>query len=183
MAWFGRRTLYLAGLVIMTALLLIIGFVAIAPDYKTAAQWAIDSMLLIFIFTYDITVGPVCYFLVAELPSARLKVKTVVLARNCYNIIGIITNILTPRMLNPDAWNWKGKAEFFWVGSCALCFIWTFLRLPEPKGRTYGELDVLFEKKMISARKFKDTVVDPFHGESEQFIIEQEKKDKDVGAP
>lgn len=179
MVWFGRRTLYIAGLVIMSALLFIIGFVAIAPDYNTGAQWAIGSMLLIFIFTYDITVGPVCYSLVAELPSARLKVKTVVLARNFYNIIGIITNILNPRMLNPDAWNWKGKAGFFWAGSCALCSIWTFFRLPEPKGRTYGELDVLFEKK-ISARKFKDTIVDPFHGESDvdQIIVEQEKMEK-----
>lgn len=36
-------------------------------------------------------------------------------------------------------------------------YIW--FRLPEPKGRTYAELDVLFEDK-VSARKFATTKVD-----------------------
>jgi SP family general alpha glucoside:H+ symporter-like MFS transporter len=34
-----------------------------------------------------------------------------------------------------------------------------YLRLPEPKGRTYEELDLLFERR-ISGRKFKQTEVD-----------------------
>lgn len=34
-------------------------------------------------------------------------------------------------------------------------------RLPEPKGRTYGELDLLFEQK-VPARAFSRTVVDQF---------------------
>ncbi len=64
-------------------------------------------------------------------------------------------------MLNPTAWNWKGKAGFFWAGMCFLCFLWTYFRLPEPKGRTYGELDILFERK-IGARKFRHTDVSPW---------------------
>jgi len=43
--------------------------------------------------------------------------------------------------------------------------IWIFFRLPEPKGRTYGELDVLFERK-VPARKFKSTNVDFFRGDT-----------------
>ena len=62
-------------------------------------------------------------------------------------------------MLNPSAWNWGAKAGFFWAGTCALCAVWTYFRLPEPKGRTYGELDVLFERG-VSARKFKTTEVE-----------------------
>jgi len=53
------------------------------------------------------------------------------------------------------------KAGFFWASSSFLCFIWSYFRLPEPKGRTYGELDVLFERE-VSARKFKSTIVDLF---------------------
>ena len=37
-------------------------------------------------------------------------------------------------------------------------------RLPEPKGRTYGALDILFEQR-IPARKFASTVVDEFAAE------------------
>ncbi|OCL11723.1 general alpha-glucoside permease [Glonium stellatum] len=161
MGWFGRRTLYLSGQFIMFIFLLIIGCLGIISKGNAAAQWAIGSMLLLYTFTYDATVGPVCYSLVSELSSTRLRGKTIVLARNLYNIVGIITNVITPRMLNPSAWNWGAKAGFFWAVSCALCFVWTFFRLPEPKGRTYGELDVLFESK-IPARKFKTSIVDPF---------------------
>ena len=39
--------------------------------------------------------------------------------------------------------------------------MWVFFRLPEPKGRTYGELDLLFEQK-VSARNFKSTKVDAY---------------------
>ncbi|KAF2665207.1 alpha glucoside transporter [Microthyrium microscopicum] len=161
MQWYGRRTLSLAGQVTMTILLLIIGFLGIISHSNVSAQWAIGSMLLLYTFTYDSTVGPVCYSLVSELSSTRLRAKSIVLARNLYNITGIITNIITPRMLNPTAWNWGAKAGFFWAGTCFLSFVWTYFRLPEPKGRTYGELNILFNQK-ISARKFNSTIVDPF---------------------
>lgn len=137
----------------MMIIFLVIGFVGLAPSSNTGAQWAIGSLLLIFIFVYDCTVGPITYCLVAEIPSTRLRQKSVALARNAYNIGSIICNILVTRQLNPSAWGWSAKAGFFWAGSCLLCFTWAFFRLPEPKGRTYVELDVLFDRK-TSARKF-----------------------------
>ncbi|KAG8417304.1 hypothetical protein J3459_012398 [Metarhizium acridum] len=161
----------------MCILLLAIGCTAFAGKENAAAQWAIGSMLLVYTFTYDATVGPVCYSLVAELTSTRLRTKSVVLARNCYNIVGIVTNIITPRMLNPTAWNWGAKAGFFWTGTCLACAIWTYWRLPEPKGRTYAELDVLFENG-ISARKFSSTSVDRFDAQRDGRL----GKGKNVGS-
>jgi len=152
MSRMGRRTLYVNGLAALCILLLLIGLVSISNS--KGASWATGSLLLIYTFTYDITVGPVCYSLVAEIPSTRLKTKSIVLARNIYNVMGIVNGVITPYMLNPTAWNWKGKTGFFWAGACFLCFLWTYFRLPEPKGRTYGELDILFERK-VAARKFK----------------------------
>lgn len=175
MGWAGRRTLYLYGLWIMFVLLLIIGFMSLKVN--TATQWAIGSMLLVYTFTYDITVGPVCYSLVTEIPSSRLRTKTVVLSRNLYNVGGIVTNFLTPYMLNPTEWNWKAKAGFFWAGSCLISIVWTYFRLPEPKGRTYGELDILFERR-VSARKFKTTKVDVFRGDTLEVVAEEINDDK-----
>lgn len=118
LGWFGRRTLYIWGQVFMIVLMLAIGLCGFSGS--TAAQWAIGSMVMVYTFVYDATVGPVCYSLVAELSSTRLRNKTVVLARNCFNITGIIANTLTPRMLNPGAWNWGAKTALFWAGSCFL---------------------------------------------------------------
>lgn len=83
------------------------------------------------------------------------------LARNLYNITGVVANVLTPHMLNPDAWNWGAKAGFFWAGVGALCTVWIYYRVPEPKGRSYAEMDMLFDAR-VSARKFKETSVGSF---------------------
>jgi MFS transporter, SP family, general alpha glucoside:H+ symporter len=97
------------------------------------------------------------------------------------NVVGIIQNTITPRMLSasgtfnpslyrifPDhtltadiAWNWGAKSGLFYAGSNLLTLIWVYFRLPETKGRSFGELDLLFENK-VSARKFKATKVDQF---------------------
>ena len=173
----GRRTLYVNGLALLTLLLLLIGLVSISSS--KGAGWGIGSLLLVYTFTYDITVGPVCYSLVAEMPSTRLKTKSIVLARNVYNVFGIVNGVITPYMLNPTAWNWKGKSGFFWAGLCFLCLVWTYFRLPEPKGRTYGELDILFEKG-VSARKFKGTDVSPW--ETDGLDTVESNVDEKVGA-
>jgi SP family general alpha glucoside:H+ symporter-like MFS transporter len=66
-----------------------------------------------------------------------------------------------PRMIGVNSWNWGAKTGFFWAGWCLLILTWAYFRLPETKGRTYGELDVLFEQE-VSARKFASTRVDQF---------------------
>lgn len=63
--------------------------------------------------------------------------------------------------MNPTAWNASGKTGFFWGGTALLTFIWAYFRLPETKGRTYEELDILFARK-ISARKFASENVDAY---------------------
>ncbi|PVH69328.1 sugar transporter [Cadophora sp. DSE1049] len=165
-AWFAmtyldRRTIYLSGLSAMFVTLFTIGCVGLAPQKSKGPSFATGGLLLLFTLCYDITVGTVAYSIVTEMPSTRLRTKTIVLARNLYNVQGTINGVITPYMLNPSAWNWKGKAGFFWAGTCLVCLTWSYFRLPEGKGRTYGEMDILFEQK-ISARKFASAVVDPF---------------------
>ena len=160
MTFFGRRTLFILGLSLLCVIEFIIGFLAI-PRETNALSWAIGTMLLVQTFVFDFSIGPATYALVPELASSRLRNKSTGMARNVYNIIGIINGVITPYMLNPTAWNWGAKTGFFWACICFCCLIWTFFRLPEPKGRTYAELDLLFEMK-VPARKFSSTKVDPF---------------------
>ncbi|RSH78845.1 uncharacterized protein EHS24_001766 [Apiotrichum porosum] len=163
MAWgIGRRSLYLYGLCGLCVALLVMGFMGLVPAaHQQSASMATGAMMIVWASFYQLTVGTVCYSLVAELSTRRLQIKTIVLGRNAYNIVGIICNILTPYMLNTDQWDWGNFAGFFWAGSCFLCIIYTYFRVPEPSGRTFAEIDILFERK-ISARKFASTEVDAF---------------------
>lgn len=167
-AWFlmtvgiGRRSLYLFGLCGLFIMLLIMGFLGLVPPaHKTQASLATGSFMLGWALCYQLSVGTVCYSLVAELSTRRLQIKTVVLGRALYIVANIICSVLTPYMLNPGAWNWGNFAGFFWAGSCGLCIVYVFFRVPEPAGRTFAELDLLFERG-VSARKFASAKVDAF---------------------
>jgi SP family general alpha glucoside:H+ symporter-like MFS transporter len=159
---FGRRSLYLYGLCGLCTMLFIMGFLGLVPkSHKSEASLATGSIMLVWALCYQLTVGTVCYSLVGELSTRRLQIKTVVLGRNLYNIVGIFCSVVTPYMLNPGNWNWGNYAGFFWGGICFCCIIYTYFRVPEPAGRTFAELDLLFERG-VSARQFKSTTVDVF---------------------
>lgn len=147
-----RRTLYLTGLGLLFVTLVTAGVVSCLRESRTTL-WITAALIMLVIFTFDSTIGPLTYCIVAELPSNRLRVKTVVLARVAYNINSIITNVLIQRMLNPLAWNWRGKACFFCAFFNLVCFVYCFFRLPETRGLNFHELDILFEKR-ADARKF-----------------------------
>ncbi|OAA37142.1 Sugar/inositol transporter [Beauveria brongniartii RCEF 3172] len=167
----GRRSLYLYGLCGLCSMLFVLGFLGLVPEaQRREGALATGAIMVVWALFYQLTVGTVCYSLVGELSSRRLQIKTVVLGRNLYNIVAIINNVITPYMLNPTAWNWKNYSGFFWGGICFLCIVYVYFRLPEPHGRTFAELDVLFEKG-ISARKFASTEVDVFHENVEQDVM------------
>ncbi|KAH7134799.1 general substrate transporter [Dactylonectria estremocensis] len=172
----GRRTLYIVGLCGLCTMLFILGFLGLVPDsHREQAALATGSIMIGWAAVYQLTVGTVAYSLVGEMSSRRLQIKTVVLGRNLYNVVGIINGVLTPYMLNPTAWNWSNFTGFFWGGIAFCCIVYTYFRLPEPNGRTFAELDVLFERR-ISARKFASTEVNVFHETVEEKIMEEYEK-------
>lgn len=163
-SWFlmsrvGRRTIHFSGICSQLLILIIVGSLSFSGT--NGSVWAIGAMLIVFTFVYDFAVGPVTYSLISELSSTRLKAKTIVLARAGYNASNIFVNVMTNYQLSSTAWNWGAKTAYFWAGTCLLSAIWVYFRLPEPKGRTYAELDLLFERR-VSARKFAETKIDPF---------------------
>ncbi|KAL1839552.1 hypothetical protein VTJ49DRAFT_1415 [Mycothermus thermophilus] len=175
-AWFlmsrgiGRRSLYLYGLCGLFSMLLILGFLGLVPEaHRREGSIATGSIMLGWALTYQLTVGTVCYSLVGELSTRRLQIKTVALGRVLYIIVGIVASVLTPYMLNPGAWDWS---NFAGLGICGLCVVYTYFRVPEPSGRTFAELDLLFEKG-VSARKFASTKVDVFEKEVEGELLDK----------
>lgn len=98
---FGRRPLFLYGQAACTLLMLITGIVGTTTKKGGAGGWAIGGLLILFTFAYNITIGPIAYSLVGEMPSTRLRAKTIILARNLYNLGGLVIGILNPYMLNP----------------------------------------------------------------------------------
>lgn len=162
MQHFGRRTLYLWGLGLLTAILLTVGFISVGTSPGSiAGNYAQATMMLLWLFVYYLTVGPICYAIIGETSSTRLRTKSVCLSRIVYYTAQIVCNVVNPYMLNPTAGDWKGKTGFFWAGTAFLFFVWTYFRLPEMRGKTFEELDILFARG-VRTRDFAGYRVDAY---------------------
>lgn len=152
MIWFGRRPLMIYGLTSMTLCMLIIGCLSYVNNQS--AVWTQAALTVIWLGLYSLTIGPQSFGLAAEVSATRLRSHTVSLARLVYQLCGLITSTIEPYLINPTAANLKGKTAFVWFGVSSLTILWCVLRLPETKGITYTEMDILFEKR-TPAWKFK----------------------------
>lgn len=167
-SWFflnriGRRTIYTGGIALMSLVCLVIGILGFFEN----TSLAVGSLLIFLNFSYNISIGPVCYCIVAEVSSARLRPIAVVLSRISYNLMGLVCNTITPRMIQPTAWGWGAKCGLFWMGTGIVSILYCYFRLPETKDRSFAELDALFAAK-VPARKFASTEIDLFTHANEQ---------------
>lgn len=157
MPYVGRRTLFLWGLYINTAIYFVIGGLGV-PQNSSNLSWVIASLLVINGFVCYVCIIPVIFVLSPEIPSTLLRSKTVPVGRFVYSVVNIAASILVSYQLNPSAWAWGAKSGFFWGVAAVFGVLITYFILPETKDRTIAEIDLLFEKR-IPARSFGETQV------------------------
>ncbi|GJC89004.1 alpha-glucosides permease MPH3 [Colletotrichum liriopes] len=194
---FGRRTIWMSGFTLLVACLWIIGFLSVAPNQTSGIIWGQSILCVVWLGFYSMSVGPIVYTLVSEVGSTRLRTQTVVLARSTYYVGNIICGgIIQPKMLAPGDWDLRGKTvsnpqpyrlvdalrglidcqAFFWAVLASLTWVWGYFRMFETKNRTFGEMDVMFQKG-ISARKsakYELTAEDMFLAERVQPLSRNE---------
>jgi SP family general alpha glucoside:H+ symporter-like MFS transporter len=59
--------------------------------------------MIVWLFIYDMSVGPLAYTIVGETSSTRLRNKTVALSRMSYNVFSVCFGVLMPYMLSESA--------------------------------------------------------------------------------
>jgi SP family general alpha glucoside:H+ symporter-like MFS transporter len=101
------------------------------------------------------TIRPVCFVILCGCSATRVRGKTVAFAIAVQALVGIVMTVAIPYMVNPDQANLRGKLGFFFGRLAASCFVWSYFRVLETKGRTYEELDIVFERS-VRTRQFKD---------------------------
>ncbi|KAI1084674.1 sugar transporter-like protein [Whalleya microplaca] len=172
-SYWGRRPLYVGGMGILCLILFLIGILDVSAGDR--GLWPSGGLCILWLFVYSLTVGPLAYSIISETSSVRLRPLSVVLSRTSYQLVNIISQVLQAYMMNPTEWNLLGKTGFFWGATSFCVFVWSYFRLPEVKGRTYEELDILFMNK-VSARKFSSTYVDPYNTVKTEEVMEIEHK-------
>jgi MFS family permease len=143
---FGRRKTFITGMVAMTIVLFLIGIMDVIPT--SAAKWVQASLTVLYALFYQMSIGAIAFAVLGEASSASLRAKTIGLATATQSVFGTVMNVVVPYLVNPDKANLKGKVGFIFGSLSAIATIWSFFYVPELKGRTFDEIDYLFQSKV-----------------------------------
>ncbi|SZF03630.1 unnamed protein product [Blumeria hordei] len=152
MPYVGRRRIYLFGMVILSTILLLVGLLGVKDSSSTIVIGQ-TALILLWTFIFQLSVGQLGWAIPAEIGSTRLRQKTICLARTSYYLVDTLAKTIEPYLMNPTKWNLKGFTGFLWAGTALIAVTWTFFRLPETKGRSFEELEVLFGRN-VPTREF-----------------------------
>ncbi|CAK7205136.1 hypothetical protein SEUCBS139899_007901 [Sporothrix eucalyptigena] len=123
------------------------------------AVWAQVAFMAVWSFVYQATIGSVAWTMLTEISTSVLRAHTQSVATLVQGIVGTTWSFVLPYLVNPDEANLEGKIAFIYGGILAVCAVVSFFIIPETKGRTFTQVDLLFQSG-TSARKFASVDID-----------------------
>lgn len=142
--YFGRRPILLVGGVCCSLSMLIFAIVGVARPNSVSAARCLVAFTCTFIFTYGATWGPVPQAILGEIPSNRVRSKTVSIATSINWLCTLFIVCGSPYLLSDSYANLGTKMGFIFGGCTVFGTVWTYLYLPETKDRTLEEIDEMF---------------------------------------
>lgn len=167
----GRRRLLLIGAVGMCISEFIVAIVGVTAGHiqsggavNLAAQRVLIAFVCIYIAFYAISWGPVVWVITGEIFPLNIRAKGMSLsvASNWLWNFGI--GYATPYLVDPTTTGINGvktanlgvKVFFIWGSTCLGCFIFTYLFIPETKGLSLEQIDILYrESSIINSDKYR----------------------------
>jgi hypothetical protein len=143
---FGRRKAFISGMVAMTIVLLLIGVMDVIPT--GAAKWVQASLTVLYALFYQMSIGAIAFAVLGEASTSSLRAKTMGLATATQSVFGTLMNVVVPYLVNPDEADLKGKVGFIFGGLSTMATIWSYFYVPELKGRTFDEIDYMFQSRV-----------------------------------
>jgi MFS family permease len=151
MVKFSRRTLMFAGVILCSVMYMVMGIGAVVPR-SNSSLLTIGIALQFTSITYGPAIGS-SMAVAGEISATRLRAKSVGIGYTWSCIVSIIWTIVLPYLFNSDEANLGGNIGWIFFGMGLIMLILLFFLVPETKGRSFDELDLLFEKD-VAARAF-----------------------------
>ncbi|CEL61895.1 putative glucose transporter rco-3 OS=Neurospora crassa (strain ATCC 24698 / 74-OR23-1A / CBS 708,71 / DSM 1257 / FGSC 987) GN=rco-3 PE=3 SV=2 [Rhizoctonia solani AG-1 IB] len=156
----GRRSLLLigaAGMLICEFLVAIIG-VTISTENQ-AGQKVLIAFVCIYIAFFASTWGPIAWVVTGEIFPLNIRAKAMSMSTASNWLWNFGIGYATPYLVNsgPGNANLGVKVFFIWGGTCVGCFLFTFFLIPETKGLSLEQIDILYQNtnaiKSVSYRR------------------------------
>ena len=155
---FGRRNTALYGSISLSGSLFLIGISSLVPG----GIWAQVLFMGVWSFLFQSTIGSVSWPIISEVSKSSLRGHTQSLATVTQGVVGAIGGVLLPFAVNPDAGNLGGRVAFVYGTVLAASCVGIWWWYPETKGRTFREIERLFEMG-VRPRDFKKTEIGRAH--------------------
>ncbi|KAK3216574.1 hypothetical protein GRF29_1g242230 [Pseudopithomyces chartarum] len=142
----GRRWIACTGTTLCWVACVVIGILGVTKKVR-----ATDYLFVLFACCWNIGLtanGAAGWGYIGEISSQRLRPYTAGFGAASTCVIGVVMNVLVPKMTNSADWNWGYKTGWFYAGVGLPFVIGIWFLIPETKGRSAAELDELFERKI-----------------------------------
>ncbi|KAI9591339.1 sugar transporter [Syncephalis fuscata] len=146
----GRRALLLSGDVIMASALTILSVLVAVyqPDFSNPAiPWVCLVMMCLFVAGFAFSWGPIGWVIPSEIYPLGIRAKAVALTTASNWLFNILVGLLSPLIMDKIGWGFYLILVGFLVTMC----IWVYFCVPETKGKSLEEIDLLFSSKQAIA--------------------------------
>ncbi|KAI9172765.1 maltose permease [Paramyrothecium foliicola] len=147
-----QRPLMFFGVGICISIYLIMGVAACLPQSPKTLM-AIGFSLQFTSLAYGPAVGS-AYAIAGEVSATRLRAKSQGIAFSWQAIVSTAWSVVLPYMYNKDEANMGGHIGWVFLGMAIIMVVVVYFDVPATKGRTFQELDEMFERR-VPARQFR----------------------------
>ncbi|KAK9527157.1 hypothetical protein VZT92_015814 [Zoarces viviparus] len=131
----GRRTLHLLGLGGMAISAVLMTISLLLKDIPVMSYMAIVAVMM-FVAMFEMGPGPIPWFIVAELFSQGPRPAAMAVAGCCNWTANFLVGMSFPKLVE-----WCGPWVFLiFTAFLVLFFIFTYLKVPETRGKTFDEI-------------------------------------------
>lgn len=145
---FGRKTFLYIGSLLQIGALMTMGGSGLPAVVSRSMKNDVVAMMNVFGFAFSIGWGPLCYVISSEVLTLRLRDKTYRIGISFNILFAFLVAFTLPYLLNADYANLQSKAGFFYGSFSVLALIFTYLFIPEYRGKSLEEIDYCFYKRI-----------------------------------
>ncbi|OCH87378.1 MFS monosaccharide transporter [Obba rivulosa] len=160
---FGRRSLLLWGAAVMCVCEYIVAIVGVTISVQNeAGQKALVALVCVYIAAFASTWGPIAWIVVGEIYPLNVRAKAISMAVASNWLWNFAISFATPYLVNVgkgDA-GLQVKVFFIWGSTCLGCFIFTYFCIPETKGLSLEQIDLLYQHSTpLTSRKYRRELI------------------------
>ncbi|KAI0644166.1 general substrate transporter [Trametes meyenii] len=160
---FGRRSLLLWGAVVMCICEYLIAIIGVTISISnTSGQKSLIALTCIYIAAFASTWGPIAWVITGEIFPLNVRAKAMSLSVASNWLWNWAISYATPYLVNPGAGNANlgVKVFFIWGSTCAGCIVFTYFCIPETKGLSLEQVDLLYQNSTpLTSRQYRRELI------------------------